>query len=51
MIDKTAEGLRKLAAKLREEADLRDPAHTVKCAQVIRGATSLYQLKKKLGVS
>lgn len=50
-MEKTAEGLRKLAAKLREEADRRDVARTVKCARVIRGATTLQQLKKKLGVS
>ena len=50
-MEKTAKALRKVAAKLREEADQRDTAHTVKCAQVIRGAVTLHQLKKKLGVA
>ena len=43
--------LRKVAAKLREEADSRDYRRTVKCAQVLRGLVSLQQLKRKIGAS
>jgi len=41
--------LRKLAEKLRADADRLDHNKTVKCAQVIRGVIGLKLLQRKIG--
>jgi len=41
--------LRKLAQHLRTQADKLDQQKMVKCAQIIRGASGLALLKKKIG--
>jgi hypothetical protein len=41
--------LRKLAEKLRADADRLEQNKTVKCAQIIRGALGLRLLQRKIG--
>ena len=46
-----SEELRKLAEQLRQEAEIRQASINEKCAQVLRAATGLSLLRRKLGGS